>query len=96
MAWDNNRDGRTHGRTYNPKAVCPLNFFEVGVGVGLKKRDCATSWPRFGELKTLNYLSIRCKLLRVGSVMLYEALHNADYKECSESLRKYNLSSVLK
>ena len=24
------RDGRTDGRTNNPEAICPSNFFEVG------------------------------------------------------------------
>ena len=30
------RDERTDGRTNNPEAICPSNFFEVG-GINIKK-----------------------------------------------------------
>ena len=31
------RDERTDGRTNNPEAICPSNFFEVG---GIKTQTC--------------------------------------------------------
>ena len=33
---DERMDGRTDGRTNNPEAICPSNFFEVG---GIKNHE---------------------------------------------------------
>ena len=34
---DERTDGWTEGRTNNPEAICPANFFEVG-GINIKKK----------------------------------------------------------
>ena len=39
---DERTEGRTDGRTNNPEAICPSNFFEVG---GIKRKKTKQEGP---------------------------------------------------
>ena len=55
---DERTEGRTDGRTNNPEAICPSNFFEVG---GIKIRPDACKNYNFQTVSRRNW--ILCSLV---------------------------------
>ena len=52
------RDERTDGRTNNPEAICPSNFFEVG-GIISKQEHKEKTNKKKKQKKKKNYINIR-------------------------------------